>query len=262
MGGITNQAVYEQISTLINQSAGEVIQGTFGAIGRAGLLLMTAFTGQSGMGAEQQLYLGLATLLLWLITVWLLRDILAGGRPKLRDGLYNAGAPIVGMAVIVFIAVVQLIPVGLVALAYSALAGVGILKEGMGMFLFWIFAVSVITLVLYWMTTTFLALVIVMLPGMYPLRAMRAAGDLVVDRRLRILYRLLWGCLVALLGWALCMITVILLDTGIKNILPVLKYIPFVPLIASLVGTIMFVWMSAYVYLLYRRIVDDGASPA
>jgi hypothetical protein len=112
------------------------------------------------------------------------------------------------------------------------------------------------------MTSTFLAMVIVTLPGMYPMRALKAAGDLVVGRRLRIMYRLLWGVLITTLAWACVMIPVILLDTGVKNLLPAIKGVPFVPLLAAFMGALTVVWISSYIYLLYRRIVDDGADPA
>jgi len=262
IGGMTNQDVYEQISGLINKSAGEVFNGVFGSIGSAGLLLIGAFVVPGQPTPEQQIYLVIATILVWLTTVWLLRNLLAGGRPRLRDGLYSAGSPIVSMLVIVMVAVLQLIPVGVLALAYAGLSMSGVLQEGLAMMLFWIFALLVVTLVLYWMTTTFLAMVIVTLPGMYPMRAIKAAGDIVIGRRLRIMYRLLWGALIAIIMWACVMIPLVLIDTGIKNLLPAIKDVPAVPIIATLMNAFMVVWMSTYVYMLYRGIVDDGSAPA
>lgn len=262
IGGVTNQSVYEQINVLINQSAGEVFQGVFGSIGQAGLLLVSAFVSPGQLTSEQQIYLSIAAILVWLTTVWLLRSLMAGGRPKLRDGLYSAGSPLVSMAIITVIAVIQLIPIALTALVYAGLSAAGILQEGAGMMIFWVFAALVITLVLYWMTSTFLAMVIITLPGMYPMRALKAAGDLVVGRRLRILYRLLWGTFVTVIAGACIMIPVVLLDAGVKNLLPAIKGLPFVPFLAAFMGATTVVWISAYIYMLYRRVVDDGANPA
>ena len=262
IGGVTNQNVYDQINSLINQSAGEVFQGVFGSVGQAGLLLFSAFVSPGQLTSEQQIYLGFAAILVWLTAVWLLRSLMASGHPRLRDGLYSAGSPLVSMIIVTIVAVAQLIPVGLLALVYAGLSTAGILQEGVGMMIFWTLALLIITLVLYWMTSTFLAMVIVTLPGMYPMRALKAAGDLVVGRRLRIMYRLLWGVLITTLAWACVMIPVILLDTGVKNLLPAIKGVPFVPLLAAFMGALTVVWISSYIYLLYRRIVDDGADPA
>lgn len=262
LGGIANQETYQQVSELLNKSAGEVIKGAWGSVGQAGVLLVSTFLTPSEMTAEQQIYLGLAAVMLWMTTVWLLREMMAGRRPRLRDGLYSSGSPIIASVLVVFIGIVQLIPVGIVALAYAGLAGVGLLTEGFGMMLFGMLAIVVVTLVLYWMTPTFLALVVVTLPGMYPLRAMKAAGDIVVGRRLRVLYRVLWMLLIIILAWAATMIPVVLLDTAIKNALPAIKDVPIVPLIVAAMGSLTAIWAAAYVYILYRRIVDDDASPA
>lgn len=262
IGGITNESVYEQVNTLINQSGGEVLKGTFGSIGSAGLLLVSAFLSPGNITAEQQIFLVLTTFLAWLTAVWLLRNIMAGGAPRLRDGLYNAGSPIVSTLVVAVVGVIQLIPIGIVALIYAGLNAVGLLEEGLSMMTFWVFATLIITLILYWMTSTFLAMVIVTLPGMYPMRAIKAAGDIIVSRRLRVLYRLLWAALMVVIGWAVVMIPVILLDTGLKNILPAIKGFPLVPLVVALMGGLTVVWLSSYIYMLYRRIVDDDAVPA
>jgi len=262
LGGITTQETFRQVSDLLNTSAGEVIKGAWGSVGQAGVLLASAFLTPGNLSTEQQTYLGISSVMLWLTTVWLLREMMAGRKPRLRDGLYSAGAPVVASLVVVLIAIIQLIPIAIAALAYVGLLASGLLQEGVGMMLYWAFAVTVATLVLYWMTPTFIALVIVTLPGMYPLQALRAAGDIVVGRRSRVLYRILWMALMVILAWVAVMIPMVLFDTGIKNVIPVIKDVPFVPVAAALMGSITAVWTSAYIYILYRRIVDDDASPA
>jgi len=136
----------------------------------------------------------------WLATVWLLREILAGRKPKLRDGLYNSGAPILSTIGVGLVLLIQLLPIGIVALVYAALSAVGLVAGGFGAMLFWMIAAVIATLVLYWATSTIIALVVVTIPGMYPLRAVRLSSDLVVGRRLRVFYRLLWGLVAVLVG--------------------------------------------------------------
>ena len=128
--------------------------------------------------------------------------------------------------------------------------------------LFWIAAGGLAALSAYWITSTALAMVVVTLPGMYPLRALRIAGDMVVGRRLRILYRLLWMTVITVLAWVILLIPFIMIDMGLKAWIPAIDWLPIVPVVVLILGTISFIWMTTYVYLLYRGIVDDDAKPA
>ena len=128
--------------------------------------------------------------------------------------------------------------------------------------IFWLLAATIAVLVLYWTTSTLIALVVVTLPGMYPMRALRASSDLVVGRRLRILYRWLWAVLTILVAWAIVVIPVILLDTAAKSAWPAVKDLPVVPYVGALMTAATTIWFAAYVYLLYRKVVDDDAKPA
>jgi hypothetical protein len=201
-------------------------------------------------------------LLLWLTTVWLLRAIMAGAKPKMRDGLYNAGAPIIPTIFVGFVAILQMIPIAFVLYGYSAAVGSGLLEGGVEAMLFWSAAIMLALLSAYWLTSTFIAMVVVTLPGMYPLQALRTAGDLVIGRRIRILLRLLWMFLLVAVAWALIAIPTIMLDGWIKSIVPYFSGLPIVPVLLLVMSTATLVWVAAYIYLLYRRIVEDDALPA
>ena len=263
LGGITNQQAYSQISELLQEAGPEVFTGGTGKLGEAGLLLLSTFASGPGvLTVEQQIFLGLALLLAWLTTVWLLREYLLGRRPRLRDGLYNSGSPFVSTFIVVFVLILQCLPAGIVALIYAALSSVGLLENGFSSMLFWIFAVTVGALVLYWVTSTIIALVVVTLPGMYPLRALKSSGDLVVGRRLRIMYRLLWGMFMIVVAWAVVFIPLLILDTAVKDAWSAVSDVPTMPMAAAVMSAASSVWLAAYVYLLYRKVVDDDAKPA
>ena len=114
----------------------------------------------------------------------------------------------------------------------------------------------------YWISSTVIALVVVTLPGMYPTRAVKAAGDLVIGRRLRIMYRLAWGVLCVLLTWLVIMVSIVMLDRWLSSMWSWLKNVPIVPYVGVIVVAWSVVWYAAYVYLLYRKVVDDDAKPA
>jgi len=262
--GIGSQESYSSLSETLQETGSEVFKGNFGQLGQAALLFVSI--GSSGLtaapGEAQQIYMVLIALLVWLTTIWLLRNILAGHKVKLRDGLYSAGAPIFATVLVTLVLALQLIPLALAAIGYAAASSTGLLAGGVAAMLFWIAAALLSITSLYWITSTFFAMVIVTLPGMYPMRALRTAGDMVIGRRLRILLRILWMFLVIGIAGAIILIPVILLTTGLTNLWPALSSVPIVPFVLMLYGVCVFIWSASYIYLLYRKVVDDDASPA
>lgn len=262
--GLSSQDTYTQLSELLRDTSGEIFKGHWGEIGKAGLLLITGVSGDysSPLTEVQQVYAVILVFFTWLTSVWLLRAFVAGKKPKLRDGLYNAGAPVLPTFLVGLLLAIQLLPIVVVVLGFTALVPFGILDGGAEAMIFWLAALLLIILSLYWITSTLIALVVITLPGMYPMQAIRAAGDLVVGRRLRILFRLLWLALITAALWAAVMIPIILLDAWIKGIWPAVSWVPIVPFMLLAMGTVTVVWVSSYIYLFYRRVVDDDASPA
>ena len=146
LGIITSQSTYDSIGKLVSESLGKIFDGGVGPLLNAGMLTFSSLAiDTTSLRAEQGVMLALLVLMTWLTAVWLLREILLGLKPKLRDGLYNATAPLISTSVVLLILLIQLSPVGIMALAYSALVSVHILTEGFGMMLFGLLAASVLT---------------------------------------------------------------------------------------------------------------------
>lgn len=263
--GLVSQDNYTTLSDTLRTTGSEIFNGNWGQIGQAGLLLVAGMTGNfNGQLTEsQQIYAVVLLLLTWLTTVWLLRSQLAGmDKPRLREGLYNAGAPILSTFAVLLVAVLQLLPVAVAAAGFGAALASGLFDGGVAAMMFWTVAALLLALSLYWMTSTLIALVVVTLPGMYPLRAIRIAGDLVIGRRLRVLLRFLWLVFTIVLVWVIVMIPVLLFDSWLKGVWPVATNIPLVPSVMLVLSSFSVMWAASYVYLFYRKVVDDDASPA
>lgn len=264
-GLMGRQDIYDQLYNTLDETAPEsVFSGTFGGISKAGVILLTSVT--SGltpkMDSGQIIIASLLGLYIWLTTVWLLRKIVAGKRVILRDGLYNAGSPILPTMLTLLILLIQMVPGALAALVAGAAWQSGLIEGGAFSMLTSVALVLIIVLSLYWMVSTFLALVVVTLPGMYPLRAIAIAGDLVIGRRLRLMYRIIWMFLVIVSWWIVIMIPVILFDGWIKSIFSQISWMPTVPIFMLIMSIITIVWVCVYIYLLYRKVVDDGTAPS
>ncbi len=264
ISGFGAQQGYANLSDALKQGGGDLFKGNFGSISQAGLLLLTTVTtGLSPDLTQAQSVLGGLTLFFaWLAVIWLLRNTLAGHKPSLRDGLYNSGSPVLATVIVGFIMSLQLLPGAIAIIIYSAAQTSGLLEGGVSAMLVWSSVVLLGLLTLYWITSSFIALVIVTLPGMYPMQAIKAAGDLVVGRRLRVLLRLAWLLLLVVVTWAILVIPIILFDSWIKQLLPSINWFPLVPLVIIGLSAITLVYVTSYIYLFYRRIVDDDAAPA
>ena len=191
-----------------------------------------------------------------------MRALMAGGKPKLRDGLYNAAAPFLSTLLVSFVVVLQLLPVALAAIGFSAASATGLFDGGVEAMLFWVGAGMLGMLSLYWITSSLIALVVITLPGMYPLQALRTAGDLVVGRRIRILLRIAWMLLLIAVAWVVVVVPVILFDSWLKSLWPAIAWLPIVPVTMLVMASLTVLWGAAYIYVLYRKVVDDDAAPA
>jgi hypothetical protein len=85
------------------------------------------------------------------------------------------------------------------------------------------------------------------------------ASDIVVGRRVPILLRLLWAQAAAIVAWSVVFIPLILLESWASDIVDWLDAVPLLPLVAALMSAATVIWGASYVYLLYRKIVDDTA---
>lgn len=250
--GVVNQTNYSTISNALKSADPDVWVRSLAIFG-------TAITGglNPASTANGQILGSLLVVLAWLIMVWLLRHRSNGTAVTLREGMYGAGAPLVSTTLVTAVGLLQCLPLVVVAIGYSAALSTGLLNQGIEAMLFYGAAALLTLLSLYWLTSTFIALIVVTLPGMYPMAALRAAGDLVVGRRLRLILRLLWLTLVVLVLWAVILLPIILLDNWLN-----IGWLPLVPVCVLALGTGTLIVVSTYIYVLYRKLVDDEAKPA
>jgi hypothetical protein len=262
--GLASQTTYDELSRSLTETGGDIFEGNWGALTKASLLLVSGVTGSLSDAPTdvQRIFASLLGLMAWLTVVWLLRVILSGKKPRLRDGLYNSGAPILPTFFVSLVLIVQLLPLAVALIAFSAAANSGLINEGAESMLFWTVAVLLGALSLYWLVSTFFALIVITLPGMYPMQALKIAGDLVVGRRLRIVLRFIWLAFLLFVIWAVTMIPLILFDTWLKSVWSQIVWLPLVPIALLVVATFSVIWVSAYTYIFYRKVVDDDAAPA
>lgn len=260
-----SQEAYVALQDVIKEAQGE---GSLGSItSTAALMWGVISTHMAGAhygtsGSSQQILGAVFGLLMWLTVVWLLRTIMAGGKPKARDGIYSSGSPIIALIVLTIVAFVQALPAIASIVAYGAASSSGLFNQTAMLMAFGGAAILLITLSVYWLTSTVMAMIIITLPGMYPFRALKLAGDLCVGRRIRILLRLLWAGLLITVAWIVALGLIVLLDGALKSAIPAIGWLPLVPIAVLVMVSLSIVMIASYVYVFYRRVVEDDSPPA
>lgn len=241
-------------------SISDVIDSASSGSSLAGPVLKAVMTFGSSIGGAlnanltdvQYIYTSALYILALLSVIWLIRHQLAGRVVKLRDGLYNAAAPIAAEYVLILLGILQFIPMALATLVYVSATASGILDGGIETAMFSVALSLVGVLTLYFMTTTLFALFVASIPGTYPIKAYRVARKIVAGQRLRLLLRLLWMVVIVLFAAFVILVPIIIIANSIGGASTVI-----IPIAYQLVLVGSIVYATAYAYLLYRRMIDD-----
>lgn len=256
--GIMDQANYAQYQEVLDETSMQVAGGDIGNFAKAGLLLISTVTtgGLSGESSEAATVFGvLIFLIIWLTTIFLLRHIMAGHKVKLRDGLYNAMTPLISTLVVFVVAIIQCIPIFILIVTYSAAVQTEFLATPFYALVFFIFACLMIMLSGYLLSSSLMALVAVSAPGLYPLKALRTASDLMMGRRVKFILRLVALILMLAIMWVVVMLPLILLDMGMKQF-EWTAGIPFVPICLNVMTCFTAIYVTVYLYKYYRWMLE------
>lgn len=206
----------------------------------ASLVSTSGNTSSSTGGAYQTFLLAIMSL----AVIWTLRMAVAGERFRLRDSFYKSMYPLIPFLLVFFVICIQLIPLLIGAGVYSTVATNGIAVTALEKILWGVGCGLLAAVSLYWIVASSLALYIVTLPNMTPLKALRSARQLVRGRRLSVLRKLLFLPLAIFVIAVIIMVPVILL-------LPALaQWLFFVLTMCSLVV------VHAYIYTVYRELLS------
>ena len=257
--GLMSESTYTQFQEVLEQTNAELSGGEISNIMKAGLLLISTVTtgGLSGDSSEAAtVFMVLIFLVTWLVTIYLLRHRLAGHKVSLRDGLYNATTPLISTLVVFLVALVQCVPLFVLIIVYSAAVQTEFLSTPFYALLFFIFAMLMIILSGYLLSSSLMALVAVSAPGLYPMKALNTASDLMAGRRTRFIIRIIAGIFVIVIMWVLVMMPLILFDLFMKQFEWTAGF-PFVSICLLVMTCFTEIYVSAYLYLYYRWMLEN-----
>lgn len=254
-----SQETYQELKDTVDEARQDGFPGilaTMGLFSGVAMSYLTDAVGSSSSQPASALFIGLFT---WLSAVWLTRAIVAGKNPRVRDGIYSSGSPVVAMIVLLLVAIIQMIPAAIAILVYGALDASGMLDQTIILMSAGGAAILFVALSAYWLTPTLLAMIIVTLPGSYPLSSLKLSGDIVTGRRVRLLLRLFCAIVFLLLLWLVVLLPVIFIDSELKSIVPSLNWLPIVPFVGLFLSQMSIIWLATYTYLLYRKVVESDS---
>lgn len=178
-----------------------------------------------------------------LAVIWALRQTFAGRQVSLRDVLYKSMHPFIPYLLVMVVIALQLVPALIGATLYGIVEAndlaVNFAEQAVWILLFGLLAL----LSLYMITSSAIALYVVALPDMTPLRALRSARELVRFRRWQVMRKMLFAPLALLVLAAVVMLPFLLWLT------PAADYVFFA---ISPLGLVVF---HAYMYSLYRELL-------
>jgi len=258
--GLMSEDTYQTVQDSIDESS-EVLQyGEVGRLAKSGLLLIsTVTTGglTKGMTEVQQVFLFFFASVTILVTIYYLRHLMAGNHPRLRDGLYNALAPLISTMLVLILVFIHMIPVFVFMIVYSTALATDFLAQPLYAFLFWLFGSLLLLLSAYLLPGSILAICATTVPGIYPMQAVNATTDLIQGRRTKFIIRVLFAFLFVAVIWIIVMLPLIYLDLFLKQNIEWLEGVPFVSFLLQIMTTFTIVYLTSYIYLFYRRMLDD-----
>lgn len=175
-----------------------------------------------------------------LVIISALRQLLAGRTVTVKQAYYNSTSQLVPFLLIIGVIILELIPF---ALASSAAAIIYISTNAATIIVFSLIFVLFVAWSFYMLSSSILALYIVTLPGMQPLRALRSAKNLVRFRRWQVIRRLLF--LPTLILSVMCVVSVLLIMIATFLVAPVFYLLAMLSLLFA----------HTYLYSFYRSLI-------
>lgn len=256
MVGLMSENTYTEIQKVIDQTAAE--QGAnIGTFAKSGILLIsTVFTGglSANAGAGAGVLVALLFLIIWLVSIFVIRHRMAGTEITLRDALYNSLSPLLSTFVVLVVAILQAIPVMLLVIAYSAAIETHFLDTPFYAFLFLAFAILMLLLSGYLLSSTIVALVSVSVPGMYPSEALRTSSEVMAGRRIRFILRMIALLIALAFMWFIVMMPLILFDLFMQQF-EWTMFVPFIPICLVIMSCFTGIYIAVYFYTYYRWIL-------
>lgn len=247
--GVLNVLLVQGFSAAgdLNQAKSDLDQAFTGNWGElaTGLTLFTQLLGSSGNTANPTAgaYQLVLALLVSLALIWALRQMYSGNKIRVRDAFYNGMSQLVQFVMVLIVIGLQLIPMAVGLLVYSAVSGADVAATSAEHILWAGLAFLLSVVSLYMVSSSIFALYIVTLPEMTPLKALRSARQLAANRRWAVMRKVIFLPIVLVAFAAILVVPLVLFAT------------PVAPWVFFLLSMMLLPAVHSYMYALYRSML-------
>ena len=164
-------------------------------------------------------------------------------RVTVKESLYKGMTPLVPIVLVLGVVALQLLPLSLGSSVYATVINSGLAVTAVERVFWLIFLLLLALLTIYMISSSVFALFIVTLPNMTPMRALRAARELVRFRRLEVIRKIV-------------LLPVVLLIVLGLLVVPFIAFLPVVAQAVFLVASALVLPVAlTYLYNLYRKML-------
>lgn len=231
---------FNNIKNDLNAGGG---QDLWRAAGGFGALVGSAGAGTTAAGSALQTML---FVIVSLVIIWALRHLLSGQEISVKSAYYRAMAPLIPFLLVILVIIIQLLPMTLGGVILAAVATSVFTSATAATVVTAIAFLLLASWSVYMVSASVFGLYIVTLPDMQPIRALRAANELVRFRRWAVLRKVLF------------MPVFILIVMGIIIVPLILFAKPVVPAVFYALSMLAILFIHTYLYSLYRELIDEG----
>lgn len=235
--------IYGALNILLVQGLGSLGSDTRSDAADLSTVTSAVQVGNGAMSQTGSLYQSILLVILSLTFIWSLRQVYVNEKFSVRDAFYKSMYPLIPFLLVVAVVMLELIPMALGGTALSIALASGIAASTTEI-LIWAFIVSLLAILsIFLVSSSLFALIVVTLPVMTPIKALRSAKQLVINRRLLVMRKLLFLPF-------LLFVVVSLVITPFVIWLPQTVLWLFLPLMLVITP-----FVYAYIYNLYRELM-------
>ncbi len=172
----------------------------------------------SGLSGEQGVYQIMLLVISSLALIWLYRQQQAGNKVNIKQAFYRGMYPLIPFTLLIYLVIIQLLPAIVGNFLYSTVISGGIAVGGVERFIWLLFYMSTLLLSFYLISSTIIALMVVTLPEMTPMIALKKAKELTTFRRFSIFRKIIMLCVFIALAFVAFVIPALFINAMLAQI--------------------------------------------
>jgi hypothetical protein len=237
--GISNvSSSFNTIKSDLNTGGADAVWRAAG--GFAGLVGSSGASGSSTGSSLQSVLFVIESL----VIIWALRHLLSGQAISVKLAYYKAMAPLIPFLLVIFVIIIQLLPITIGGVALAAVSTSVFTDSGLATIFTSIVFAFLAAWSVYMVSASIFALYIVTLPDMQPRQALRSAKNLVLFRRWPIIRKVFFLPVFLLIVMGIVIVPLILYAQSI------------VPAVFYILSMLAILFIHTYLYSLYRDLLE------